>query len=1211
MKTKYTNLPSVQLAVALLGLLPLQMSLHAQESTAANTDTDEEVFELSPFVVDASQNEGYNASSTLAGTRIRTSLRDIGTSVQVITKDFMEDVGATNATELLVYTTNTEVAGAGGNFGGETDDSFGLTSAATRSNPQASQRIRGLFSADLTRNYYRTVIPYDAYNTNSVEINRGSNAILFGLGSPAGIINNNVEGALFNDRGFFQVRIDDFGSFRTSLNINKVIKEDVLSVRFAALKNDRKYYQEPAFEDTVRIYGAIQWRPTKTTTIRGNIERGVISANRPDIFSPMEAMTPWFMMGKPIVDTSLATGIGHPRDENGNFLPTGIKVDKNLDGVLDEVYPEDLTLDNFTQAQVFVQRPDGTFFGEGDWTWNLFEQRVGVPPLPTLPGSTKGQIIATPIFFQQGVVPFGDGGSRLPTANGYQGKIPETALAAGDALSMMGDGQNAYRHLMGVPPISAYYDNMRYPGFQNLDGFNWGKNMIAGSVADFNSDFTTYNVAIDQEILDDKAGIEVAYDYQDFYNDFFTPMQFRWFSSVSVDINKYLPNGMENPNFGRPFALARRGRNINYTELETTRVTGYFKHDFEETFEGRLGTLLGNHTLTGLYDHNKRFYSSHMLNQVFTDPQFREAIGAGTSYRNDFGEVYPVVYLGDSLLGSDIQSVEDVKLTPPTSADLWLDGRSIPMTFWDPGNDPVTEGQLITRDIPVKAVVQDGAFASETTVESLAAVWQGAFLKHHLITTIGYRSDTVDSYEWGNPPTDQNDVQLIDRPLSEWNFNSDGTRTDPYTRTREDRWSYGAVLHVPVKWTEWAGTELSFHYAESSNFQLQPGRISWDNVSIPNPSGETKEWGFSTSSFDNKLNVRVNWYETTMLHAPNPEKDTAFQLLWGANRWAVDAFNMAVNNEDDQRRRDFMYLIADEMVKALTPGELEVYGQREWKIDEATGLRSGFVFGAAQRGSETRDIASEGVEIEVTYNPKPYWRIHFNVARQETIVTNVAPYGRRLAEDREKWLNTVIPGFDTVTFGDLPARIQGSAWYVNPEEDALYRPNNPDGAYWSWTDRFDQFIFIPYRTIQAAEGTVSPEQREWRFNIVTNYNFQHEKLRGLSVGAAYRWEDKVSVGFPLIENEDGNLVGDIENPVFAPSQDYLDLWVGYRMPFFRKYGEWYINLRVRNVMASEKDTIPVALHGVLPPELEGVISQYSRTRLAPQREFILTSNFSW
>jgi outer membrane receptor for ferric coprogen and ferric-rhodotorulic acid len=77
---------------------------------------DEELFELSPFTVEAGQDRGYRATSTLAGTRLNTQLRDIGSAISVMTEAMFEDTGATDAETILSYGLNTEVSGVNGNF---------------------------------------------------------------------------------------------------------------------------------------------------------------------------------------------------------------------------------------------------------------------------------------------------------------------------------------------------------------------------------------------------------------------------------------------------------------------------------------------------------------------------------------------------------------------------------------------------------------------------------------------------------------------------------------------------------------------------------------------------------------------------------------------------------------------------------------------------------------------------------------------------------------------------------------------------------------------------------------------------------------------------------------------------------------------------------------------------------------------------------------
>src|ERR1019366_5984436 len=98
-----------------------QAAAPAPEQTTTTTTTtttptttagnEEEAVVLSPFVVDATEKKGsYTANTTLAGTRVRTDLNDVASALSVVTAQFLQDTGATNTQDLLIYTPNTEVA---------------------------------------------------------------------------------------------------------------------------------------------------------------------------------------------------------------------------------------------------------------------------------------------------------------------------------------------------------------------------------------------------------------------------------------------------------------------------------------------------------------------------------------------------------------------------------------------------------------------------------------------------------------------------------------------------------------------------------------------------------------------------------------------------------------------------------------------------------------------------------------------------------------------------------------------------------------------------------------------------------------------------------------------------------------------------------------------------------------------------------------------
>jgi outer membrane receptor protein involved in Fe transport len=223
-------------------------SLLAQPAAPAASSgrPDEEIVKLSPFEVTTTRNIGYQATDTLAGTRIRTDLKDVAASISVLTTEFLQDIGATDTGTLLQYTTNAEVAGTRGTYAGlgnaaSVDESGNLRS------PSGAQRVRGLAAADNARDYYITDIPWDSYNVDRIDILRGPNSILYGLGSPAGIVNAATRNASFLNRGEVTARIGSYGSARATLDLNQQLIDNVLAIRVDGVWSDNKFEQKPAF----------------------------------------------------------------------------------------------------------------------------------------------------------------------------------------------------------------------------------------------------------------------------------------------------------------------------------------------------------------------------------------------------------------------------------------------------------------------------------------------------------------------------------------------------------------------------------------------------------------------------------------------------------------------------------------------------------------------------------------------------------------------------------------------------------------------------------------------------------------------------------------------------------------------------------------------------------------------------------------------------
>ncbi|MEY2881364.1 MAG: hypothetical protein RLZZ15_3744, partial [Verrucomicrobiota bacterium] len=284
--------------VALLAVLAT--TAYAQTVvTPTKPAVEDDTLTLTPFEVSATKDTGYQATDTLAGTRIRTELRDVGAAISVITKEFLRDIGATDNATLLQYTTNAEVAGTRGTYTG-LGNGTSVDESATLRAPAGAQRVRGLASADNARDFFVTDIPWDSYIVDRVDIQRGPNSILFGLGSPAGIINATTRSAEFRTFGSAEARFGSYGTARTTLDFNQQIVPKVLALRLDGLWSNEKFRQKPAFEDNRRLFGALRFDPQlfkgndARTSLRVKYENGDIKANRPRNVTPNDNLSAWF-----------------------------------------------------------------------------------------------------------------------------------------------------------------------------------------------------------------------------------------------------------------------------------------------------------------------------------------------------------------------------------------------------------------------------------------------------------------------------------------------------------------------------------------------------------------------------------------------------------------------------------------------------------------------------------------------------------------------------------------------------------------------------------------------------------------------------------------------------------------------------------------------------------------------------------------------------
>jgi hypothetical protein len=160
----------------------------------------------------------------------------------------------------------------------------------------------------------------------------------------------------------------------------------------------------------------------------------------------------------------------------------------------------------------------------------------------------------------------------------------------------------------------------------------------------------------------------------------------------------------------------------------------------------------------------------------------------------------------------------------------------------------------------------------------------------------------------------------------------------------------------------------------------------------------------------------------------------------------------------------------------------------------------------------------------------------------------------------------------------------------------------PDGvtSIVPFETRFNQQVITGLISARARDGAVSQEQRKWRVNAVSNYEFREGRFRGFGLGGALRWQSKVATGYAVTLDRLGNQLPVLSQPFFGPAEFNGDVWLSYARKLTDKV-RWKVQLNVRNLIGSQEE-IPVFTN----PD-----GQHALYRLAPDRNWFLTNTFSF
>lgn len=1151
---------------------------YAQDSEELD---DDEIFTLSPFQVDASQDSGYRAQSTTAGSRLNSQLKDVAASVTVLTEDFMDDLGATDiATALSMVagvetdlTTDQSIRNLGQGFlGGDF------------TNPNASEgriRIRGLGQATNAANYLEIFGPLDRFNMERTEFLRGPSALLFGLGQPGGVVNYTPKrGNLNEDINKVDVVLDNYGSRRLAVDVGRVLISDKLAVRFAGLTSEERYRVKTAEQDNTSLYLAAAFKPLKSTRIDAYFEDIEQSGRRPNYRLPQDNVSAWLdEYNKAQAD---AAGDGMVSTANGE-IPLQQFLDDNLvwDGRWavssngqaprspDIPFTERLLIDAEGNPlvrpgefrRVMDVRPGGvTAFYDPEHGWDApidgqFTRlgARGIDGDEARGGNNRNtpwartrfhrssfgndrvdssfvdpQILDERIFpyLTQEIGTFPGNGRSVDSRKlglNIEHKFTEGLFLNLSYLKESYTADQVFAPLAQSHAVSIDINRYLPSSLPNPLDFRGNNAQLAGSVNRTRTLGMTLEDAIEVAKEFVEAGVE-AESNQRF-----------------VDAAE---NPVENPNYLRPFI---HGRSIGrFTNVESEAFLVQLNYDYNFSEKDSLA-FLGDHRLTAFMSGNEN--RRHTYNTTSAIRGVDGVLSREIANQPHPGLWYtPVWYIGDPVRPGD----ETIRRTALPAATFTGEGENLPFLGFDrrEDGDLVTRGQWQTFSEPIswtRQVLTNSPRLSDIRNGGWGVSAQSFFWNRRIVTALGYRKDTTN-----------NDLfTRVDYSGSFQDIPGDGSAISDYDlssplnlrRQTEALRTTSVVFHA----TDW----LRFFYNESENFDLANPTIDGFFRPNPLPSGETEEYGLGMSLLEDKLDMKMTFYDTKQHNAllpsnirlrsrlPNFERDvlavfrTDDQAAWNGETtdftiedWLVqtgiDADGAPIFGASDPADR----------VQAVQNGNLRWTDApantiEEWNYD---GFR---ILGSTSSGT-TQDTYSEGWDFEATYNPNSKIRLSLNVSKLENTLNNIERQSLEYVQVRNQavWEDLFRLGYhdngdndatryfstsgnnSTRNFDDLSliSEWNGEAFESVPLDDGFdvptgnFRFGNPSSTTSLLISEF--YRLAGRELLQNIENEGQPNQGVSKYNarLTANYTFREGRFKGMFVGTNLRWQSGQSLG---------------------------------------------------------------------------------------------------
>lgn len=1099
---------------SLAGVTLFATGAYAQPTApAANAAPEPEqpsVVSLSPFEVNVEEDRGYFAAHSLAGTRLNTRVEDLASSISIVTKQQLLDTAAVDLNDIFLYESNTEgthqftdfeivTGGAGGD----------IVVDRTGTNPASANRVRGMGGANISMGGFEMTggIPIDTYNIDAVEISRGPNSNIFGLGNPAGSVNLIAGQAGLSRRSArAKFQVDSYGGTRVEGAYQIPVKENVLGIALYGVLEDKGFTRKPSHDRTERFTIGATFRPFQRTTIRGSFERYDNHASLPNSITPRDLVSQWVEAGRPTWDPVTGT-LTRGDGTTMAGVNWGNRVNLFQPGGGVNLYSDSFV----TRMNQYVDNGQVTYFTTGFRPANLAANATTIPG-PITPGIANNQF-------------------------NYQ-------LSSGHVFDYE---QQVLWRPAGISDSSLY---------------NWEDvNFAAPNHTERQA--RTTNVSIDQLVFQTPSqylAVQGAYFSQDVdgWSRDFIGSSGGIAATLMVDINERLLDGSPNPYFMRPFMAGSEPQIRNQIdESETFRLQTAYRLDVSE--RGRWGRWLGVHSLVGYGEKRERTsgtpaYRSYLLP---AHPWYTEYNADGTA-RAKVGNSYRMTYryyLGDDNgYNVDYAAVRPANINGQHSL-RWYDARS---------------QQWVNEDVTIEELFDANRLKREQRY-TMGLIWQGNMFDDRIVPTFGYRNDRLTEFEgpsrtwYDNGYPNIEVLRDFDDPNYAYNKNyGEGNTTTKGIVVKPLRWLHffynqsdsfrPAGLAYDIK-----GDILDNPSGEGKDYGVsirlgQKLSIKYNQYEMREENARTGGSSGTMTSRLQRIDFDISRSETRL-----PDATDRWHLEASAYRWTLSKHRIsdptALTLEQANAYREEAWRTY--MEPAGIP-----YSYRQWFMDGPTRVfADSNVSTGRGREIEINYNPDSYLSLKATITQQKAFDSAVSASNTDWM-------NERLAFWQSVVIPADLHRYDAATDSwVLDTDLAGKQWWTTWDRNTVTTTDlTPER--WFQTNVESAMALINARAgqkkPQTREWRVNLTAR-YRLAGLGLENF----TRNMVVGGSVRWQDKGAIGYIAdysITNNAGQYYRyDASRPVYDSSRAEADLMASYELRFRSDKIRCLLQLNVRNV----------------------------------------------